>query len=242
MEAIGKTISRNPLVNGDTERIQAQINEKAQKLRDFKCCVSMSFEEFTELLTAYATEIMVNRSVLGRFRIDANNEPIIKQLYLYFIGHPDCAWNLNAGLIFAGKIGSGKTVLMTAFLKITDEYTRRRTLVIHSKQLKNLLKKDIKDVFYDKRPMFVDDLGKEETEIKDFGTIVRPWIDLFSLRYDNGARTYATTNFKMKDSDPKSTDLTDLYGEFICSRMGETMTLVVIPGESRRLKNEVKNR
>lgn len=234
MEAIGKTIQRNPLVSGDTERIQAQINDRAQKLRDFKCYVSMSYEEFKELLTAYATEIMVHRSVIGQFRIDAGNGPIIKQLYLYFIGSAECAWNLNAGLIFAGKIGSGKTVLMTAFLKITDEYTRRRTVVAHAKQLPYLFKKNTME-YYEKRPMFVDDLGKEEPEIKDFGTIVRPWIDLFSLRYDQGARTYATTNFKPGD-------LEKIYGEFICSRMAEIMTFVVIPGESRRLKNEVKTR
>jgi len=222
------------MVSGDTERIQAQIKEREQKLRDFKCCTHMSFDEFVELLTAYATDIMVQRSVIGQFRIDNSNGPIIKQLYLYFIGHPDCAWNLNAGLIFAGKIGSGKTVLMTAFLKITDEYTRRLTVVAHAKQLPYLFKKNTIE-YYEKRPMFVDDLGKEEPEIKDFGTIVRPWIDLFSLRYDQGARTYATTNFKPND-------LEKIYGEFICSRMAEIMTFVIIPGESRRLKNEVKTR
>jgi len=232
MEAIGKTIKRNPLVDGDIERIQLHTNEMQGKLREFKCQIPMSYDEFKELLGSYATEIMVQRSVIGQFRVDQNNGPIIKQLYLYFIGHPDCAWNLNAGLIFAGKIGSGKTVLMTAFLKITDEYTRRRTVVAHAKQLPYLFKKNTIE-YYEKRPMFVDDLGKEEAEIKDFGTIVRPWIDLFSLRYDQGARTYATTNFK-------PADLEKIYGEFICSRMSEIMTFVVIPGESRRLKNEVK--
>lgn len=234
MEVIGKTIKRNPLVNGDIERIQLHTNEMQGKLREFKCQVQMTYEEFKELLGSYATEIMVQRSVIGQFRIDQNNEPIIKQLYLYFIGHPDCTWNLNAGLIFAGKIGSGKTVLMTAFLKITDNYTRRRTVIAHAKQLPYLFKKNTIE-YYEKRPMFVDDLGKEEAEIKDFGTIIRPWIDLFSLRYDQGARTYATTNFK-------PADLEKIYGEFICSRMAEIMTFIVIPGESRRLKNEVKTR
>lgn len=232
MDQIGKTISRNPLVSGDTERIQAQIREREQKLMDYKCQTRISYDEFKDLITAYSTEIMRTRSVTKPFVIDAQNGPIVKQLYLYFIGSTDCAWNLNAGLIFAGKIGSGKTVLMTAFLKISDDYTRRRTVVAHAKQLPYLFKKNTIE-YYEKRPMFVDDLGKEETEIKDFGTVVRPWIDLFSLRYDAGARTYATTNFNMKD-------LTGIYGDFICSRMAEQMTLVFIPGESRRVNNEVK--
>ena len=123
---------------------------------------------------------------------------------------------------------------MTSFLKITDEYTRRRAFVAHAKQLAGLFKKNTIEN-YDKRPMFIDDLGKEEVEVKDYGTITRPWIDLFALRYDLASRTYATTNFNDKD-------LEKLYGEFICSRMFEIMTLVKIPGESRRLKNEVKTK
>lgn len=234
MEAIGSAMQRNPLVTGDIEKIQLHTNEMQGKLREFKCQIPMTYDEFKELLGSYATKIMVQRSVIGQFRIDQFNGPVIKQLYLYFIGHTDCAWNLNAGLIFAGKIGCGKTVLMTAFLKIADGYSRRRTYISHAKQLAPLYKK-FSIEYFEKRPMFVDDLGKEEAEIKDFGTIVRPWIDLFSLRYDLGSRTYATTNFNHKD-------LEKIYGEFICSRMFEIMTLVVIPGESRRLKNEVKTR
>lgn len=232
MDQIGKVLKQNPLVQEDTQKIQAQIREREQKLFEYKCQTVMSYEEFKTLLTAYSTDILRTRSVTNPFVVDAQNGPIVKQLYLYFVGHPECAWNLNAGLIFAGKIGSGKTVLMTAFLRITDDYTRRRTTVAHAKQLPFLFKKNTIE-YYEKRPMFIDDLGKEEAEIKDFGTIVRPWIDLFSLRYDHGARTYATTNFNMKD-------LNGIYGEFICSRMAELMTLVVIPGESRRVNNEVK--
>lgn len=234
MEAIGKTMQRNPLVSGDTERLQQQIKEKEMELRYFKCFTRMSYEEFKELMVAFSREQMIQRSVIQPFVVDINNGPIIKQLYLYFVNDPRCMWNLNAGLIFAGKIGCGKTMLMTSFLKITDEYSRRRTTIAHAKQLVSLFKKNTIE-YYDRRPMFVDDLGKEEVEVKDFGTTTRPWTDLFALRYDQGARTYATTNFNLKD-------LEKLYGEFIASRMAELMTLVYIPGESRRLKNEVKTK
>lgn len=234
MEALGKAMQRNPLVSGDTERLQQQVKEKEMELLNFKCCTRMYYEEFRELMVGFAREIMLQRSIVNPFVIDKFNEPIIKQLYLYFIGHPDCAWNLNAGLIFAGNIGVGKTVLMKAFLKITDEYTRKRTTVAHAKELAGLFKKNTIE-HYNRRPMFIDDLGKEEVEIKDFGTTSRPWTDLFALRYDEGARTYATTNFNLAD-------LSKIYGNFIGSRMGELMTLVQIPGESRRLKNEVKTK
>lgn len=232
MEAIGKAMQRNPLVSGDTERLNQQIVEKEMELRNFKCCTRMSYEEFKELMIVYSRETMLQRSIVQPFVVDKFNGPIIKQLYLYFIGSPDCEWNPNAGLIFAGNIGVGKTVMMKAFLRITDEYSRRRTTIAHAKQLAGMFKKDSVE-HYSKRPMFVDDLGKEEVEVKDFGTITRPWTDLFALRYDEGARTYATTNFNLDD-------LKKIYGSFIGDRMGELMTLVPMPGESRRLKNEVK--
>lgn len=234
MEAITNVINRNPLVRSDTERLQMHVNEMQEKLWEFKCYTRMSYEEFKELLGTYATEIMIKRSVTQSFAIDKDNGPVIKNLYLYFTNNAQCSWNLNAGLIFGGKVGCGKSILMTAFLRITDEYSRRRTTIIHSKLLANLIKAKGLE-FYEVRPIFIDELGREETETKDYGNVVKPVIDLFALRYEAGSRTYATTNFKY-DS------LEKFYGDFIRSRMEEMMTYVHIPGESRRLKNEVKTK
>ena len=86
---------------------------------------------------------------------------------------------------------------------------------------------------YSRRPLFIDELGREESELKDYGNVVKPVIDLFAQRYENGARTYATTNFKYESFDK-------FYGEFIRSRMEEMMTYVPLTGESRRIKNEVR--
>jgi DNA replication protein DnaC len=88
---------------------------------------------------------------------------------------------------------------------------------------------------YVRRPLFIDELGREESEVKDYGNVVKPVIDLFGLRYEEGARTYATTNFKYES-------LEKFYGEFIRTRMEEMMTYIQFPGESRRLKNEVKTK
>ena len=234
MEAISKALQRNALVSGDTNRVQALIHEKEFKLREFKCCSPMSFDEFKELLSSYATEIIIKRSVTQPFMIDKDNVPVIQNLYLYFMNHPKCPWNLNSGLIFGGKVGCGKSILLTAFLKITDEYSRRRTTVIHSKQLATLIKSKGLE-FYEFKPLFIDELGREETENKDYGNVIKPVIDLIAIRYEAGSRTYVTTNFKYDT-------LEKFYGDFIRSRMEEMMTYVHIPGESRRLKNEVKTR
>jgi len=236
MALITNIIHHNPLVMGDTERVQALIRATEFKLKEFKCCSPMSYEEFKELLIAHATEMMIMRSVTQPYIVDSNNGHVIKQLYLYFTNSPECRWNLNAGFMLSGKVGSGKSLLMMAYLKIADEYSRRRTTTVHSKLLAGLIKKNTIE-HYEKRPMFIDELGREETETKDYGNVVKPIIDLFALRYESGSRTYATTNFKLETLSSK-----EYYGDFIVSRIQEMMTLVVLPGESRRLKNEVKTR
>ena len=234
MEVISKTIKRNSLVSSNTEKLLEQLEEKEQHLRSFKGYTQMSYEEFKELITVYASGILVQRSVTQPYVIDQFNGPTIKQLYFYFTNNPECAWNLNSGLIFGGKIGCGKSVLMMAYLQLSNEYSRRRTTMVHSKTLAGLIKQKGME-FYEKRPLFIDELGREESEVKDFGNVIKPVIDLFALRYEAGSRTYATTNFNY-DS------LEKFYTPFIRSRMEEMMTFVYVPGESRRIKNEVKTK
>ncbi len=212
--------------------LEAQMREKEYNLRSFKCNIQMTYDEFQQLLQVNCYDIMLQRSVIRDYQIDKQNEPIIRQLYLYFMNNPDCEWNLNSGLLFGGKVGCGKTLLMTAFFRITDNYSRKSTCIIHSKSLANEIKKNGVECL-SRKPIMIDDLGREESEVRDFGTVVKPIIDVISVRYENGARTYATTNFNYDR-------LTTFYSEFVTTRMQEMMTFVVIPGESRRLKNEIK--
>lgn len=214
----------------EMQQTQKRINE--EKLLTYKAYLPIGYDEFKALLTGYAETIMLERSVTRTFEIDKNNGPIIKQLYYYLTNNTDCAWNLNAGIILGGNVGCGKSVLMMAFLKISDQYTRKITTQIHSKLLASQLKTNGID-FYKKKPLFIDEIGREEEKAIDYGNVIKPVIDLLSMRYEYGARTYATTNFKYEK-------LETFYGDFIRDRMEEMMTLVILPGDSRRLKNEVK--
>jgi DNA replication protein DnaC len=234
MEAISNLIKSNRVFTGNIARLQEQIAEKENTLRSFKSHISMSYDEFRQLLSSNAYDIMMRRSVRREYIIDQYNEPIMRQLYLYFTNSPQCVWNLNAGLIFGGKLGCGKSLMMMAYLRISDEYSRKLTTMVHSKTLSGLIKQNGLEP-YVRRPLFIDELGREESEVKDYGNVVKPVIDLFGLRYEEGARTYATTNFKYES-------LEKFYGEFIRTRMEEMMTYIQFPGESRRLKNEVKTK
>ena len=232
MEAISNLIKNNPVFTGNIAKLKDQIHDRESNMRSFKSNLPMSYNEFKQLLSVHAYEIMLQRSVRREFIIDQYNEPILRQLYLYFTNSPECHWNLNAGLIFGGKLGCGKSLMMLAYLRISDEYSRKLTTRVHSKTLSGLIKQHGIEA-YSRRPLFIDELGREESEVRDYGNIVKPVIDLFGLRYEEGARTYATTNFNYNS-------LQNFYSEFIRTRMEEMMTYINFPGESRRLKNEPK--
>lgn len=212
--------------------IADQQQANLERLLTYKNYMPITYEEFKMLLTNISERILLRRSVKRQFEIDKNNGPVIKQLYLYLTNNPQCEWNLNAGINFGGNVGCGKSVLMMAFIEISNQYTRRLTTSLHSKQLAQEIKSRGIE-YYRTRPMFIDEIGREESKANDYGNVIKPMIDLFSMRYETGARTYATTNFKYDSLKP-------IYGDFIIDRMQEMMTLVVIPGESRRLNNEVK--
>ena len=233
MEVISKILKNNPVSN-NAEQLEKQIREKATELQLYKCNFQMSYNDFSYLITANGQDILLQRSITKPYVIDKHIAPIVEQLYLYFTNNPECIWNLNAGLIFGGKVGCGKSVLMTSYLRISNQFSRKQTYMAHSKKMGALIINHGIE-YFEKRPLFIDELGREESETKDYGKIIKPMIDLFSLRSEAGSRSYATTNFKWET-------LEEFYGEFIRNRMQEMMTFVFVPGETRRLKNEVKSK
>jgi len=76
-----------------------------------------------------------------------------------------------------------------------------------------------------KRPLFIDDLGKESLEANNFGTKIQPIADLISLRYDLGSMTFVTTNYKMET-------LTKFYGITTTDRFKEMFNIMELGGES----------
>ena len=88
--------------------------------------------------------------------------------------------------------------------------------------------------------MFIDELGREKLEMKDYGNVVKPVIDLFAIRYEYGGRTYATSNFTLDTleaaRDVKGKVTAQRYGNFIRTRMDEMFNVVELPGENRRLR------
>jgi DNA replication protein DnaC len=88
-------------------------------------------------------------------------------------------------------------------------------------------------------PLFIDELGREQVEVNDFGNRIRPFNQLMEMRYETGARTFFTSNFSMatlsKEKDENGKPQQG-YGEYINERVQEMTNMVVLPGTSRRKK------
>lgn len=219
---------KKELQEAEIEKNKLRTNLYAHKYNRGDLPIDM----FCNLLKAKADKLLFQKGILKEFKIDSGNREMIQQLYLYFIGSDECKWNIHAGIILAGKIGCGKTLLMTSYILLSNELINKQITSFHSKDLADVIKeKGIKEIL--QRPLFIDELGREESEVKDFGTVLRPIVELISMRYEVGARTYATTNFKLEH-------LTEKYGDFIVSRLLEMCNYIIMPGDSRRNLNVIK--
>ena len=91
-----------------------------------------------------------------------------------------------------------------------------------------------------RRPLFIDELGREQLEINDFGNRIRPINDLMAARYETGARTFFTSNFKLETLSKGRSENGEIvgYGKYIGETLQEATNIVNLPGDSRREKWE----
>ena len=146
---------------------------------------------------------LAQRNQDRNFVIDKYNEPVIKQLYLYVTGNFSFTGDLTKGLLLQGKYGCGKTVLLETYSLLHNHIVRKLNLnypvlrFIKSVQLQEQIKEQSMEMFV-KRPLIIDEFGRESKTVMDYGNISRPISELLSLRSDVGTITHATSNFTFK--------------------------------------------
>ncbi|MDT3367936.1 MAG: hypothetical protein LIR40_04720 [Bacteroidota bacterium] len=205
---------------------------KHNKNAEYKC-PDLLKEDFWKLFVSNASGVLRKRGLYKEFIVDDYNREILKQLYLYLTGNKACKLNVNAGIILAGPVGCGKSVIMESFVNTYNRLCKRAIISIHTKDLVAQIKKEGVSSKNRYQPLYIDDMGRESDEIKDFGNVLTPMIDLFAARYDSGSRTFATTNFNYEELEKK-------YGEFIVSRLKEMCNFVVMIGPSKRVENPIQ--
>jgi len=178
----------------------------------------------------------MERSEPRKFVLDDFNRPVLKELYLYVTGHKSFKGSLHKGIHLWGYYGTGKTSILQALTEIISETTPKIIEMINAKEFgKKLLERGM--VHYSKKPLFIDDLGRETEEIKDYGNVTKPVPDLYYLRKENGSWTFQTCQYSLTEPWDKTKDpppLIKKYGIFTVDRMIASFNEIELKGKSRR--------
>ena len=198
---------------------------KAGDYKD-KMCISRIFkasctpEQFSSTFLAAAQRRIYGNS----FTVDESNKEVINQLYYYLVGSDKFTGNLVKGILLLGVIGNGKTVLMESFVEVFNLASNKIITYIHAKDISRIIV-DKELGYLNKRPLFIDDIGKEQEAIKNYGTTIHPFEDVINERYKNFGLTFGTSNYKLEDLP---------YDKHTLDRMKQMFNIIVLPGKSRR--------
>lgn len=196
------------------------------KHKDRWLSINMTAAQFRSVFKKVVPEVMERNNLFFDFKFDENNIEFINQMYFYLSGDPKFNGDHNKGILLLGAIGAGKTFLMQCMFEIILLYNRIIVAEVHSKNLANEIEAKGME-YYRKRPMYVQDIGKEEKSVNHYGTIKKPFEDLISFRYTTGAVTFGCGNYKMDTYQ-------DFYSTHIVDRMKELFNIVILKGESKR--------
>lgn len=134
-----------------------------------------------------------------------------------------------------GKYGCGKTILLETYSllhnHIVKKYSLNHPLLLFIKavELQEQIRKQSINKFV-RRPMIIDEFGRESKTIQDYGNVIRPISELLSLRSDVGTLTHGTSNFTLQTLSKE-----DFYGGMIGDRLKMMFNFITLPGESRRV-------
>ncbi len=211
------------------------IAGEKEKMRQRRFSLPLAYSDFQSLFFKFGSVCLLQRNQDRNFVIDDNNEPIIKQLYYFATNNPSFEGDLNKGILLQGKYGCGKTVLLETYSLLHNHIIHRFSLnypvllFFKSVELQEQIIKQSANVFV-RKPLIIDEFGRESKTVQDYGNITRPLSELLSLRSDAGTLTHGTTNFIQNTL---SSD--EFYGGMIGDRLKTMFNFITLHGESRRV-------
>ena len=140
------------------------------------------------------------------------------------------------GLLLAGTCGNGKTTTMRAVQSVVQLLNntyyrcgeRIGNYLAEAKEIAGLPDKTGVLKIYQATPLlFLDDLGREPTEVMRYGNVTSPITELLEYRYNQRLTTIVTTNLE-------PSEIRDKYGDRIADRFNEMFVVVSYTGSSYR--------
>jgi len=207
----------------------------------------LSIELFKELLIAELIRIE------PRYKNDESAGKTIDLICQFSVRDPKFLSNENysfeKGLLILGKVGCGKTLICKGLISLLKRFASHDkggqlkcldASFIPAYTMTETFAKIGYDIFtpirvpgYLKDPntitherLFIDDIGSEQI-VTSFGNTENVVGAVLLRRYDEKAKTFATTNL-----DPKS--LKQFYGDRVYSRITEMMNFIIMSGGDRR--------
>lgn len=177
------------------------------------------------------------------FKIDETNKGLLNEMYLYVEGKSS-KLDSTKGLLLTGDIGTGKSTLMQIINrysyftrgKNSGDYAIGGFPIDSASSIANNFamkgKAALERYTYNSgNPITAcfDEIGREPTPAKYFGTEVNVMQYIFQCRYElrNECMTHATTNMTIEEIQQR-------YGAYIADRINEMFNVVTIRGRSRR--------
>ena len=187
----------------------------------------MTTEQANDILTAaYQAEVKFRH---GSYIDDEATRKNIKSV-------AECLTKDNPkfGVMLCGTCGNGKTTLLSAFqntlnyLNANGYFVERTGIrIIDAKDVAMLMKGDNTRVIRDTDMLGIEDIGREPTEVMNYGNVYSPIIDLLEYRYNNQLFTFITTNLTGKQVRAK-------YGDRIADRFNEMLEVVIFKNPTYR--------
>ena len=195
---------------------------------------NMTLDQAIDILTAaYKSEVEYRQM---QYRDDACVRSNIERLAKYLT-----AKKPKFGVMFCGTCGNGKSTLMYAFASVLNYLNRTDVFdeekrngrkvalsIVDAKEVQNYAKdvsafRELKGRYM----LAIEDMGREATEVLDFGNVLNPVIDLLEYRYNMQGFTLVTTNLTGKE-------IREKYGNRIADRLNEMMEVIIFENDTYR--------
>lgn len=133
------------------------------------------------------------------------------------------------GLLLYGNYGAGKTSMGKATALLVSNMIKHVVYHTTARELCNMAASD-KEAFneYKKQKMlYVDEVGREQLTVQNFGNRINPFVEVLEYRYDNQMFTILTANLTEEE-------ITDRYGVYISERLTENFDKINYTNPSYR--------